>query len=907
MPTVQAKIATWSNNPQLQSLFVRSSFSEQLRFEDYKNKISHPYVCVVIDLEQDLNDLSQKIISIYEHCRKENQKLAVVLFHGEKIDTEKNLYFTQLLDQLGGSSPLHRFVIAKDIYSEDLLDSETWLEKYILESLLNKKIQISSKGENKIYPLTIRDFIHGLQKTLFLSGTSGKVFWLTGDPFNDLDLAYLINKNLEDSEDHFEIEAILANTSTIDLNSLGNQSRASLNWEPVDDFSLALKKAVHRIGEDKSLLLSNLHRLESSRRHPKLARLLAIRQNLGELITNLKIKKSNKKIVETSRDMLKRGFEVLLITVALIYLLITLSFISFTSLSLANLEKSLTFARSGDITGSVKSLKKSLKYAQIGESSYNFVSPVFSSLAPDFHEKNHNLFVFLGYSQSSLENLQQTNLLAEKIYQSIGNAVINLNYDDASLALRSNLSQVYENINQIHLLTKNGKLPEILENKLNESQEFKNISLVEQQVTQLLKSVELVPAFLAGEGTKNIVVLFQNSLELRSTGGVVDYLATLVLDHGRVVSRNIYTSNEIDSLITGTITAPPLIAMYTGSEKWKTRDLNYNPDYNATASNFSAIIYKALKFKPDIIVAVNQSLISRFLQEDRGIVLNGQNITSESFENDLPRISPSPIYRQLIDYYFDQILGHKLTLVSFSRVIAAQSMENQLLFWTADNNVEKSIIDQSFSGAVFPHSCHPAVSGSFSCLSETTYLNESNFSLVPVGNNLKKKVIHKVSFVQTGINHEYDINYKFTTDFPNLNRDLIEVIQVYAPASSSITRVSVNGKALSLNSIQKQQDNLLERFQIPLSLKFNADNQVLIDFTSPITEPIQLPFAYSLTEYQQGGISSGDSNIELSIKVPETARVALITSPATSSPDGYTYVYPPITSTFGLTFEPKEH
>lgn len=906
MSAVFAKTAVWSNNHDLQVFLTESSFTRSVKFVDYKSTVDCPYLLLLIDLRSDLNDISQKLISIYDSAREARQKLAVVISHSEKIDSEKNLYFSQVLDRLAGDTPLHRLVFVKDLYQGNFLQSDTWLEKYLLESLINRRIVISVKGENLYYPLSFQDLVRGLQKIYFLTGTSGKSFWLVGDPFTDLDLAYLLKKYLDDIDDQFEIEATGTNYTELNLNSLGNQTRAILNWEPVDDFTQSLKKAVKRIGEDKTLLMSKLHQNAAKSKPSGFVGFSKIKQCIewGKIFLQYK-KGTRKKAIETSRELIARIGEIIFISAVGLYLTITLSFVVFTALGLTSLEKSLTNARAGNITASVHTLESSISYSKIGELSYTFVSPVLAILAPSFHEKNHNLFVFLDYSQSSLESLQQTYLLAEKVYLSIGNTNENLNYHDISLALKSNLSQVYENINQIRLLTQSGKLPELLDRKLQANPEFKNISLVEQQITQLLKTVELVPAFLTGDTAKNIIILFQNSRELRSTGGTVDYILSVVLDHGRLVSRDLYSADELDSLITEDLFAPPLVNLYTGSEKWHLRDLNYNPNFVSTAANFSIVINKSLNLKPDIILAVNESLLTDFLTENQGIILNGQNVTDDSFKAELLGVSPSILYRQLIDFYLDGIFKHKLSLITLGRVLTRQSLTGQLLFWTADEVLEKTIAHQSFSGAILTHSCHSAISGSLPCHSETTYLNESNFSLVPVGSDLKRKITHQVSLLPSGTRHKYIVDYVFIREFTGLNRDLSSIIQLYAPEGSSLDQVTVNGKTVSSKSILSQKENLLERFQIPVNLLFNQNNRLEISFFSPSEKSLQVPLAYSLTEYRQPGFTAGESNVELSLEIPPSSRATLITAPAVSAPGGFNFVYPDKTSTFGLVLEPK--
>ena len=901
MPISKTQIAVWSNNSFLEDSFVGQTSSADIVFTSYKESRTVPYVLAVIDTSRDLNNISQKLISIYDQARQGNQKLTVILLHGKTIDTEKNLYFTELLNNLGAGRPLHRLVIVKDLFQASLLYSETYLENFVLEAIGSRKITISTKGENAFFPISMVDLIESLKKIYYLQHTAGNIFWIMGDPVTDLELAYLIKKNLEDSEGpEFEIEANGPDDHpTLDPNSLGNQSRALLNWEPKEDFSVDLKEAVRRVNEDRSLLLSKLHHVHQQEKHPKLKKIENILHSVKKLVGRLKPKKGTAKI-ENGPELIKKIAEYSMAAILSIYLLVSLSYLLFTALSLKYLEKTLSDLRRGETTLSVTDLNRSKVFSGIGKDSYSIVSPVISIVAGNVHEKNYNLFVFLDYSQSSLESLQQTYLLAEKIYRTVGKPSSGQFYQDSSLALSSNLSRLYENLNQISLLTSQGKLPRILEEKMDSNIEFKNLKLVEQQIIDLIKTAELIPAFLAGDSAKNIVILFQNSQEIRSTGGTLDYILALVMDQGRVVSKNICRGDEIDSLAVGVITAPPLVSQITGVEDWKTRDLNYNPDFPQTATNVSWILEKTLRFKPDIVLAVNDRLLSSLLLEDKGIILNGQSVTSEVFQKELSTTSPSGLYRDLIGYYLDSILEHKPSLVSLGRVIAKQSEENQILFWSSDESIEKSIVNQTFSGSIYPHTCHAGLSGNSPCLAQTTYFNESNFSLLPLTGKMQRKIFHNVWIEPNQVQHEYLVQYQFIEEIPNQNRDMKMIVQLYSPENSILEGITLDDKNLSPQIASEQQDNQMERFQFPISLSYNRVHTLVIKFKTPLSEPNKLPFNYSLTEYHQPGTVNG--NVELTINFPETARPAAITSPVSSEANRLGVVLPPKTATFGVGF-----
>ena len=907
MTVGNTKIAVWSNNSFLEESFVGQLTSPDISFNHYKDSTSAPYTLIIIDLLKNLKDISQKVIDFYDRARKQDQKLTVILIHGEIIDTEKNIYFTDFLTDLGSDKSLHRLVFVKDLFQASLLYTETSLEKYVLEAIDSRKIIISEKGENTYYPISLSDLITSLKKIFYLQGTAGKNFWILGDPVTDLEIAYLIKKYLEDTEGpEFEIEATASNNkSSLDLNSLGYQSRVLLNWDPKEEFPVVLKEAVYRLKEDRSLLLTKLHHNQKEARYPRLKKIGKYLNSLKKIIDHLKFKKGTREKIETGPELLKKILEYSIATISFVYLILSLIFVSFTTLSLKYLENTLSDLRRGDTSLSVSHLNQSKIFSKIGKGSYSIVSPAVSIFAGSIHEKNYNLFVFLDYSQASLVSLQQTYQLAENIYQTIGGESSARFYEDSSLALRSNLTQIYENLNQIRLLSNRGKLPQILEKKLNSNSEFNNIELIEQQITDLLKTVELLPAFLAGDSAKNIIVLFQNSQEVRSTGGTIDYVLALVMDQGKIVSKNLYRNDEIDSLGIGVVAAPPMVRQLTGEGEWKTRDLNYNPDFPQTAVNISWFLDKFLKIKPDIILAVNDRFISDLLQEDKGILLNGRNVTSDIFHKEIASESTSELYRDLISHYIDRILGHQLSLSSLGRIIAKQSAENQILFWSVDSNIEKSIVSQRYSGAIFPHACHGGLSNSGSCVVQTTYYNESNFSLIPLTEKPQRKILHRVWIEKNQIKHRYQVQYQLKEEIINQIQHLSMVVQLYAPENSMLDRITLDNREILLNNILRQKDNQMERFQIPFSMSLNGTHDFAIDFITPLTPSDDMSLAYTFSEYFQPGMI--DQNIELEVNFPEVFRPSIITGAVTSGKNSLNLVLTPKNASFGVGFTSAIH
>lgn len=895
-------ISVWSNNPLLEKLFHGHHL--HLNVDFVSEKISAPYFLFLVDLSFDLSSVSQKLISIYETCRENKQKLVVALIHGEKIDTEKNLYFQNLLEKISADKPLHRLVNVKDMYQTDLLTPVTWFDTFLLQVVSSRKIDITTKGENCYFPVSVHDFLNGLLKIFFLVNTGGKTFWLSGDPISDLDLAYLIKKKLENVDDEeFEINATLPVTNeSIHLRTLANQTSAVLNWEQEDDFFEVVADITRRLADDKTLILAAIE-TKNRQLPPVIENLLLLIQKI-KFFREISLKNKVKQSIDKLQYVyLKRGIEILFFSVILIYLLISISFVGLTALGLKTFSDSYTDLKKGNIQKSVKSLKLAQSLVSVGESSYSFLSPIIRLADENIDKKNFNLFSFAHYLGISLANVQQTYLLGLNIYSGLSSGNTSLSGEDAALAIKSNLSQVYENLNQIEILSQAGRLPDYLESKLKENTEFKKISALEQQISMAIKAADLLPTITSGEIGKNVVILFQNNNEIHGSGGRLDYALVLVLDRGKIVSNKVYSASELDSLAVGTIQAPPLLKKILNYSDWKFRDLNYNPDFPQTAENISWYLERILRFKPDAIISVDNSFLSDIVFADGQLALDDQIVTKTSFRNIIASSNPG-LYKQLIGMFADDLTQGKLSPLILSHAVAKQMGESNLYFWTSDPVAQKSVLDQPYSGAIVNYLCHSALLSLSNCLSQTTYINETSISLTGYLNERQRRYTHRVWLRQNSIDHEYSLIYKNISSNPKIDNPNVKIYQLYVTSPSTLGQIIFNDSIIPQSNVEKQTHNGLDRYQIPIVLSEDKDCTINISFSTPMASFASLPLGYSLTEYRQPGL--GEEKDYLEINYPSSAKPSAITSQIELSVNKFSYPLPPKTTTFGVSFVPNQ-
>lgn len=873
MPEREERVSIQSNNSEIEKIFLLDNLHPELHFVK-KSHQKIPYHIFFIDINNDLNHISHSLIEEYANCVQKDIKLAVVVMHGSSIDIEKNHYFQKMLDSLGKDRPIHRLIFTKDIYHYTTQNPATSFDKYLKTIVDTREISISKRGENKIYPLSQTDLIKAIIKSLFLSGTAGKIFWILGDPINDLELSYLLKKKISSiNKDDLEINALENDDPKLNsLQSIGNKSRAELNWQPEEDFVNILGHIVSQYSEKPN---------DSPVKNTKL-------NPLHKFINWLyKPRQKKTKHLPTVHKILKQIILLFIVT----NLVIIGGVVIATGISLKYLETSINKTLDGKITESVASLEKSKKFKEVGESLVFPYLPVMNLVAHKETSKIVNLFNFIDYSTLSLTNVHHTYVIAENILFSINNAEDNLDYKDLSLALQSNLGQIYENINQIMLLKSGGKLPKLIEKKIEESSEFKEVSFLESQITQYLKLADLIPEVLSSTETKKIAVLLQNSNMLRPAGGKVDYYLLITLDQGKIISKKYISDLELENQYLQIVEEEKNDRRNVEDQEINFTDLAKTTDFNKQSLQLSQLLEKTQLFKPDIIIATNEHLITQIMSQE-----NSEYI--EKFKGNMLQSTGSENYRQITDQYLERLINKDLKLSVVGRTLAKMIGENQILFWSSDVETQRMLAAHPYSGVISLHPCNAGIVSSQKCLAQTTYLAESRLTGQRSNPWSKRQQSHKIDILSDIVKHEYTIEYEEPLN-SEVSEEISFIYNLYLPSPSNLDQVLLNNLPSSLKDVVKTQETAFDRYEIPVVIKSNSGSVLTIKSSTLVSTPFSVPFSYSITEYHQPGVI--DNGVSLAVNYPSNLRPSIATSDFTAEPSQMKLSLPPHTTTFGFT------
>ncbi len=99
-----------------------------------------------------------------------------------------------------------------------------------------------------------------------------------------------------------------------------------------------------------------------------------------------------------------------------------------------------------------------------------------------------------------------------------------------------------------------------------------------------LTFLSFIEKFSGHESPKKYLFLFQNSMELRPTGGFIGSFAVVDIDKGKIVKRETFDTAVFDRNVKGEIKPPYFIKKYLHASEWGIRDANWSFNFPTSAT-----------------------------------------------------------------------------------------------------------------------------------------------------------------------------------------------------------------------------------------------------------------------------------------------------------------------------------
>jgi hypothetical protein len=197
-----------------------------------------------------------------------------------------------------------------------------------------------------------------------------------------------------------------------------------------------------------------------------------------------------------------------------------------------------------------------------------------------------------------------------------------------ALQIKSSLDYMYQKISIFHVTTQdNANGGVYAAQQMLQLVDFNRLKTYTKEGGILISNL---PSILGSGNPKNYLILFQNNMELRPTGGFIGSYGVANFGGGKMNGLAINDIYSADGQLKGHVEPPLPIKNYLNEANWWFRDSNWNPDFPTSAERAEWFLNKEMDQKVDGVIAVDLTPIKNIIEYTGSIFLPDYNLTISS-------------------------------------------------------------------------------------------------------------------------------------------------------------------------------------------------------------------------------------------------------------------------------------
>lgn len=688
-----------------------------------------------------------------------------------------------------------RIVRLGDVYGPGMpLSSGNILANLIKQVLYNRPFIVPNSKQVNLYPVFVQDVVEGVEKALFGSGTRGDVVSLAGPKISVFEIAQILAKIHGQEIQRSNVEYFPEEQRNSNLPGAGKKR---VVWSPKTSLEEGLIKTINWF-QDKTHSVTRAHEHEMDTGFWEEGKKQEIKAQYQDLPQNKK---------QVPLTLIFFGFLGLLLTwfFVLPFLYLGAGFLSLYFVKTAILK--------GETASSGSWSKRAVFLFERSKNSFSRwgIFPGAGSLSYSFSNKS-GLFV-------EVSNISQgASLILGKGVAFAGNVLGKEEFPFAQQAqglaleaknLEEKLGFLEADIGQDQTRL---DFPPLGQIKLGRSVDLERLRRILRATSTFFSEAE---DLLGGKTKKRYLVLFQNNMELRPTGGFIGSFALITFDKGRLIDLDVQDVYSADGQLKGHVEPPLPIKTHLGEGEWFLRDSNWSPNFPTSAQRAAWFIDKELGIGIDGVMGVDLEFAKKILAQtgaielhDFGETINTDNLYekaqfaaegdffpgSKAKKNFLTALSKTLLLRMTEN--------PKEGMASLLKPIISVFEERHAALWTKNSRVNSVFREMGWDGSVSNVFCSQEKDGA-SCVPDYLQVVEANFGVNKANYFLEKDYSLDVSVEQNKIIHTLTAAYKNKSQaavWPG--GDYKNYLRVFAPKGSVFT------KATLLNQDLQEEENL---------------------------------------------------------------------------------------------------
>lgn len=718
-----------------------------------------------------------------------------------------------------------RLVFSRQVFGPRFdFSREDFLGELIHEAYFERKISLPEDGSFPLYPLFIADLIAGLKSAMFMPQTEGGVFYFAGQEITAFSFAKIWQDFWPDLKISFS-----ADLEIEELGYLGRAAKTAedLSWRPLISLEEGVEKTISWFNRSDIKAILNQKEEAAEKEIPLVEALpldfLEKREEEREVNFQAKVKsKDNEEVAAVSEEKIspeesqplpnkssppppffdltdlsayeeeeiiiphlgeeikilenqeaepipsspkngrkKEGPLIALVVFLFLLILPFLVFVGRAKIGIDSLKQAYQAVGAADFAAAGQKAMAAKSHLLFCQRFAQKTAPIFKLILGSEGEASLEKYLKLGVDlASSSQNLEKVISQAESQLEIILENNRQASGPPSFSAFKLPLEQAYFDLAAALATAESLKLPE----------DYRPLALKAKETLSFLElTLEALPLgekFLSQE-RQTILVLLQNNMELRPTGGFIGSYALLNFFQGRLADFKVYDVYEADGQLRGHVEPPADLKQYLGEDGWYLRDANWSPSFPKTAVQSAWFYELEMGQKVDGVWAINLEVAKRLLEATGGVYLPDYNeeITAENlFEraeyhsevNFFPGSTQKKDFLGALSFaLFEKIKEGEAPFLSLGKAFLESLTGRDFLLYFNNQELEELAANLGFDGALKQAKCLKE-----GCLTDYLLVVDTNVGANKADFFVTRKIAQHLDCSQDGLAHTVKITYQ---------------------------------------------------------------------------------------------------------------------------------------------------
>jgi hypothetical protein len=497
---------------------------------------------------------------------------------------------------------------------------------------------------------------------------------------------------------------------------------------------------------------------------------------------------------------------------------------------------------------------------------YSFLGPAAAKVSPKEDQAIRQLYALGGeaidlVSISSELGLRAKSFLTKLLtYQSIAIEQESLFFSAKTSLLKDRLTQLNTNLAVFNSI--DSKVAKSAQKTLNNY----NKDIIKN--TKLIKEVEpvisLLPNLLAASGRKKYLILFQNNMELRPTGGFIGSVGFLRFENGKMLKLQVEDVYSLDGQLEGKVDPPAPISKNLNESNWYLRDANWSPDFPTSSRQIEWFVNKEIQTRLDGIIAVDLLFAKQALEALGGIYVPDYNTqitadnlylkTQETAQRDFfpGSTNKRDILGSLARSFLIELATRKeLPAAKLLEGISASLNEKHILLYFKDQTLQNTFDSLGWTGRLLQPECNLSDQDT-TCIPDYLMIVDANLGVNKVNYFIKRTSSLNIEFSNNRLIRRLRLDYKnesSSQDFPGGTYK--NYLRILVPPNSILDRITVDGSQVNQDNIIQEPEGKYRSYGFLVKIPPSSEKTVIIEYSSPL-KPISGSIYELLVQKQPG-------------------------------------------------------